>query len=195
MNPYAAPASLPVEQATLAAGEYQPRPLRALARWTLICVMSAAPSFFWGCALHKQPHHIAGMICGILAFILVYTAIECTHYYHQIISRPHVRCAALIGYGTRVLMSVIFPVGLFVDMFTGVWSVAIAQSVFRASADVPDGSMAASFLQVFVATVIQGAFLNAMLLVYMLFIYSTLRVLTRIRRRRHSVTSEHALAS
>lgn len=183
MNPYASPASDPFERAKLVEPEYQPRPLRAFGRWTLICAVSAAPSFFWGCALHAEMYHLAGMISGILVFVLAYTAIECTPYYHQIISRPHVHRTALIGYGTRVLMSVIFPVGLFIDMFTGSCSVAIVQAAFPGSQDIVDAERTVSFQQVFVTTVLQGVLLNAMLFLYMSLVYAGLRLVGQVRNR------------
>lgn len=167
----------------LAVRENQPRPLRALCRWTLICAISAAPSFFWGCALHAEPQHLAGMVCGILFFVLAYTVIECTHYYHQIMSLPHVHRTAVLGFGTRILISVIFPIGLFVDMFTGTWSVALVQDLFPASQGFSHGRAAASFLQVFTTTIVQGALLNGLLLIYMLFLYSGLRLFNRVRNR------------
>ncbi|MBP86771.1 MAG: hypothetical protein CMJ64_08650 [Planctomycetaceae bacterium] len=183
MNPYAAPAAIPFERATLVVKEHQPRPLRAFGRWTLICAISAAPSFFWGCALHAEPHQLAAMICGILVFVLAYTLIECTHYYHQIISLPHVHRTAILGYGTRVLISVIFPVGLFVDMFTGMWAVTFVQQLFPNSLEVGHGKSAASFLQVFITTIVQGTFLNGLLLIYMLVVYSILRLFSQVRIR------------
>lgn len=183
MNPYAAPAEIPLERATLAVKEHQARPLRAFGRWTLICAICAAPSFFWGCALHAEPHHLAGMVCGILVFVLAYTLIECTHYYHQFMSLPHVHRTAIVGYGTRILISVIFPIGLFVDMLTGSWSVALVQELFPASQHLAHGKAAASFAQVLITTIVQGAFLNGLLLVYMLFIYSGLRLFSQVRIR------------
>ena len=183
MNPYAAPAAIPLEQATLVVPEQQPRPLRAFGRWTLICAISAAPSFFWGCALHAQPQHLAGMVCGILFFVALYTLIECTHYYHQIMSLPHVHRTALVGFGTRVLISVIFPIGLFVDMFTGTWSVALVQEMFPDAGSLGRAGAAVSFLQVFITTVVQGTFLNGLLLIYMLVIYSVLRLFGVVRGR------------
>ena len=183
-NPYTAPQQLSIETAGLAKPERRSRPLRALGRWTLICCMSAAPSFFWGCALHRNFEHVFGMIFGILLFVMGYTVVECTHYYQQIITRPHMQRTALIGYGTRILISVIFPVGLAVDMMTGVLSVAIVENVSPMnSVELSETGASASAFTVFLTTVVQGVLLNMMLFGYMVGVYGVLRVLARVRDR------------
>lgn len=183
-NPYSSPQPVPIETAVLVQPERRSRPLRALGRWTLICSISAAPSFFWGCALHREFEHVIGMICGILVFVLAYTVVECTHYYQRVITRPHLHGTVLIGYGTRILISVIFPVGLAVDMMTGIVSVAIVQNVSPAnSVDLPDAGAAVSAFAVFLTTVVQGILLNIMLFGYMACVYGVLRVVARVRDR------------
>lgn len=184
-NPYSAPQQLPIETAVLVKPERRSRPLRALGRWTLICCMSAAPSFFWGCALHCELEHVIGMVCGILVFVLGYTVVECTHYYQQIITRPHMHRTTLIGYGTRILISVVFPVGLAVDMMTGVVSVAIVENVSPVnSVELSEIGTTASAFTVFLTTVVQGVLLNITLFAYMVCVYGVLRVVTRVRDRR-----------
>ncbi len=173
-NPYASPAYLPAEPAALVDPQHRTRPLRAFGRWTLICVVSAAPSFFWGCGLHARPEHIAAMLAGVFVFVLAYTAIECTHYYHQVITLPHVHRTALIGYGTRILISLIFPIGLTVDMFTGIVSVSLVESVLTGYRAVDGESQ--SVLGVFLTTLLQGLLLNLLVFGYMLLVYSGLRI-------------------
>jgi hypothetical protein len=183
-NPYHPPQNIPVETAVLVQPDRRSRPVRALGRWTLICCMSAAPSFFWGCALHRNFEHVVGMIGGILLFVLGYTVVECTHYYQQIITRPHMQRTALIGYGTRILISVVFPVGLAVDMMTGVLSVAIVENVSPMnSVEVSEMGASATAFTVFLTTVVQGVLLNMMLFGYMVCVYGVLRVLARVRDR------------
>lgn len=183
-NPYSSPQPVPVETAALAKPERRNRPLRALGRWTVICCISAAPSFFWGCALHREFEHIIGMICGILVFVLAYTFVECSHFYQQVITRPHMHRTVLIGYGTRILISVIFPVGLAVDMMTGIVSVEIIQRVVTTnSASLPEVRIAASAFAVFLTTIVQGALLNIMLFAYMVCVYGILRVVACVRDR------------
>ncbi|MCA9124401.1 MAG: hypothetical protein H6822_32025 [Planctomycetaceae bacterium] len=194
-NPYSSPQSLPTETATLVEPDSQSRPLRALGRWTLICGISAAPSFFWGCALHSEFGHILGMICGIVVFILVYTAVECTHYYHQIITRPHLHRTVLIGYGTRILISVIFPIGLAIDVITGMLSVALVGNIWPTdSAELSEMGSAASAFSVFLTTLVQGVLLNIVLFCYMVCVYALLTILSRIRERLHDRKSRSVTA-
>ena len=181
-NPYASPAYNPAEPAALADPQHQTRPLRALGRWTLICSVSAAPSFFWGCGLHHGFQHIVAMLAGILVFVLAYTAVECTRYYHQIISLPHVHLTALIGYGTRILISLIFPIGLTIDMFTGIISVSLVDSLLGSGTRL-ESTAPVSAVSVFLTTVVQGVLLNLMLLAYMFIVYAGLRVLSVVRGR------------
>jgi len=184
LNPYASPLQVPIETAVLVTPDRSSRRLRALGRWTLICGISAAPSFFWGCALHREFAHVVGMICGILVFVIGYTVVECTHYYQQVITRPHIHRTALIGYGTRILVSVIFPVGLAIDMMTGMVSVAIVENTWPTdSLEFSEMSAAASAFAVFLTTIVQGVLLNIVLFGYMLGVYGSLRVLARVRQR------------
>jgi hypothetical protein len=193
LNPYSAPRSIPAETAALVTPQRGSRPWRALGRWTLICCISAAPSFFWGSALHHQFEHVVAMIGGILVFVVAYTVAECTPYYQQIITRPHIHRTALIGYGTRIMFSVVFPVGLAVDMMTGVVSIAIVQNISLAnSVELSEAGAAASALAVFLTTVVQGILLNIMLFGYMVCVYGLLRVVARVRDRIYR--TEHASA-
>jgi len=132
-----------------------------LARWTLICTVSAGPSFFWGCVLHHQIQHIMGMIVGIVLFILGYTMVECSAAYRRVIRWPHVRRTIWIGYGTRLVMSIIFPIALMVDMWTGIIAVGLIELPLS------QGGSERSFFLVLLTTLIQGTLLNVVLFVYM----------------------------
>ena len=175
VNPYAPPRTIS-RRADMRNG-LGFHPLRALGRWTLVCSISAAPSFFWACGLHQDLHHIAAMVCGIGVFVLAYTMMECTRTYQRIIELPYVRRTALIGYGTRVAISIIFPIGLALDVFVGMCSVALVEGplLIDAWTDNLDYS-ASSFLVVFLTTVVQGLFLNALLMGYMLLVYAAQRL-------------------
>ena len=62
--------------------------------------------------MHREPQHMGAMLCGIAVFILVYTILECTQVYHRVMRQPFVYRTVLIGYGTRVVISILFPIGL-----------------------------------------------------------------------------------
>lgn len=163
LNPYASPA-LPAADPEMISQFISGRRLMViLARWTFICTVSAAPSFFWGCVLHHQLRHILAMIAGIVVFILVYTMVECSAAYRRVIAWPHMRRTFWIGYGTRLTISIIFPIALFVDTWTGMLSVMLIES----NAVGGNPSENASFLIVFLTTMVQGTLLNIVLFAYM----------------------------
>jgi hypothetical protein len=173
INPYAAPRILPPGICDESQLWTPVRPLRSLARWTLICAISAAPSFFWGCGLHRELHHIAGMLCGIGVFVLAYTALECTQAYHQVMRLPYVYRTVLIGYGTRIAISILFPLGLALDMVVGVFSVTLVEDSFVVSASLENlDYSAANFFVVFLTTLLQGVLLNTLLFGFMVAIYA-----------------------
>ena len=161
LNPYASPAAQAAEPGVISRFLTSRQLAAILLRWTFICCVSAAPSFFWGCVLHHALQHILGMIAGILVFILGYTLFECSSAYRRVIRWPHVRTTVWIGYGTRLTISIIFPIALMVDVWTGMISVAIMEPATL------DGATDAGFLIVFLTTVLQGTLLNVVLFSYM----------------------------
>jgi hypothetical protein len=193
INPYAAPRVLPpdaFDESTLCTPV---RPLRSLARWTLICAISAAPSFFWGCGLHRELQHIAGMLCGIGVFVLAYTAFECTQAYHQLIRMPYVYRTVLIGYGTRIAISILFPIGLALDMVVGIFSVTIVEDSFVVSASLQNlDYSAANFFVVLLTTLLQGVFLNTLLVAFMMMVYGIQWTFGRRQRASHAGRAEVA---
>ena len=167
VNPYASPTFAP-ELRAAATSRNKPRVLRAVGRWTLICSISAAPSFFWGCGLHSGSEHIAGMLCGILVFIGMYALAECSPLYQRVSNRPYVRRTLIVGYATRMGVSIVFPVGLMFDMCTGMLAVAVVQEgLFQTS-----GPKEVAFAAVFVTTLVQGCLLNLILTAYMLVVFA-----------------------
>lgn len=131
---------------------------RRLALWAVLCSLSAAPSFVWAIGAYDP----AAMGCGISIFILAYAVASGTTTVARIKSRPFARRTFLIGYITRVGISVTYPVGMALDMLPGMISKSIVESIV----DRPEG-----FLGTLMTTVVQGAFLNVILAVYMGAIY------------------------
>ncbi len=135
--------------------------------WTVICAISAAPSFMW--ASHE--HDPLGMVCGVAAFVLFYTVVTSTEWFARFERRPFVRRTLRIGLGTRLGASIVFPVGMALDLFPGVLSVALVSQVFR-----NPGSLGFAFA----TTLVQGGFLNCILGAYMLAAYGIQRLLCRL---------------
>ncbi len=176
-NPYASPASTPTDPGMISQFMSSRRLVAILARWTLICTVSAAPSFSYGCFLHHQPQHILGMIAGVVVFILGYTLVEASAAYRRVIRWRHVRTMVWIGYGTRVAISIIFPFAIVIDVWTGMLSVLIVNPGYI------DGKSGAGFLSVFLTTLVQGTFLNVVLLAYMGVVWCILWLAAKLWRR------------
>lgn len=169
-NPYTSPKPTltelldPAQRSTRGLG-------RSLARWTLICAVSAAPSFFWGAMIHPHTDQILAMLLGIITYILVYTAVDCGPISDRILEDPIRRRTVKIGYGTRLILSVLFPIGIVLDMFLGAVAVSlIAQGVRWVGWDLPIEENAPWWI-VYVTTLLQGALLNLLLFAYMLVIW------------------------
>src|SRR5215207_8498382 len=102
-----------------------PTILRRFALWAVICVVSAAPSFVWA----SQEFNRYAMVVGVALFIVAYTALTSTAAFECFHNRPFVRRTLYIGYGARMLASVLFPLGMGLDVFPGMLSFSLVQSV------------------------------------------------------------------
>ena len=79
-----------------------------------------------------------------------------------------VRLAARIGYGTRLGISILFPIGLYLDVIVGMFSIMLMSNLDPAAIE---GDAPASFGWYFATTLVQGVFLNVILLIYLLVVY------------------------
>ena len=57
------------------------------------------------------------------------TALTCTQAFQRFKARPFVRRSMYIGYAGRVLLSLAFPIGMFADMWPGVFSIAAVEAM------------------------------------------------------------------
>ncbi len=137
--------------------------VRRLLLWTLVCCVSAAPSFAWA----YQAYDRAAMALGVALFAGVYTALTSTEAFDRFHRRPFVRRTLYIGYGTRIGLSLAFPVGLGLDMMPGMLSLRFVEAVLRLDPH--------SFAGTFATTLVQGAILNAIVLFFMWVVYGIQR--------------------
>ena len=129
--------------------------LRRFALWTLVCVVSAAPSF----AVAYNQFHTGAMVAAVALFIVLYTAISSTAAFERFHRRPFMRRTLYIGYGARMALSIAFPVGVRADLLPGMMSVGFVENVLKLEP--------ASFAGTFVTTCVQGAILNTILFMFM----------------------------
>lgn len=160
-----------------------PIAVRRLLEWTVLCSACAVPSFIW--AYHE--FNTGGMIAGVAAFIVAYTLVTSTDVFARFVKRPFVRRTLFIGYGTRLVCSAIFPVGMAIDVIPGLISIGIVDEFARLSGfnvSVSGRSFAnaatGSFVGTFAITLIQGTFVNIPLGLLMLLVYGIQRAFCRL---------------
>jgi len=142
---------------------------RQLGIWTLICSISAAPSFFLAIMEFNEPGQVLAMLLGIACFILAYASLGSTPLWRRWRRSPRFRRTVQIGYGTRLAISVLsitifanVPFPIFMDMYLGAVSLGVINSLGF------DEKAAAG---IFLTTLLQGSLLNIVLLVFMLFVF------------------------
>ncbi len=172
-NPFAPPSSAavsPLPEVSISASMRSRSWPLSLAIWTLVCVLSAAPSFYWGFGTIAQ-NQMAAMSLGIAIFIAAYTLAD------QLTQRQawrQLRAISLtlkIGYVTRIMISLIFPIGMAIDVFCGLFSVGIVQGLmpflFASNDQASRYTEQAGFLGTLLVTLVQGIVLNLLLFSYM----------------------------
>jgi len=142
---------------------------RQLGIWTLICSVSAAPSFFLAVAEYNQPAQVLAMLLGIACFIFAYAIVGSTATVKRWRRSPRFRRTIQVGYGTRIAMSVLSllffggsPFPIIVDMWCGVVSLSTVDAL---------GFRGGGPLEIWLTTIIEGGLLNLMLLIYMAIMY------------------------
>lgn len=176
LNPFEAPSLAGLEDQDQSVAEVFRKDLNIgwiFGKWFLVCGVSAAPSFIWGCWIGEvQTEQIIGMLAGILTFIIGYTLVECTQFVQRLLNQPFVRLTAKIGYGTRMAISILFPVGMGIDMFVGLIAVGLTTSVLGEITGTNQEGLSQGFVGFYVTTLVQGTLLNLILFGYMLLVYS-----------------------
>jgi hypothetical protein len=132
--------------------------LYRLVMWTILCSVSAAPSFLFASA----EFHDGAMLLGVGLFIVALTATTCTERFERFRRKRYIRRTLYIGYGARLAISVLFPIAFILDMWPGMLSVAIAGAI------VGDPE---TFAGTLIATLVQGTLLNCIVGIFMLIVY------------------------
>lgn len=126
--------------------------------WLLVCGLSAIPSLIYGISLTGG--RLAGMILGIFIFAVGYTVVDYRTALRPWRQRRRLRRTLRIAYGTRVLISTVIPIGLYLDMFCGLISISLTQSLTGYEVTT-SGEM--SFGIALLTTLVQGVVLNVVL--------------------------------
>lgn len=164
----------------------KPRPLRMFGKWSLICTLSALPSFMLG-SLATQQQYLA-MATGIFLFICGYVWLDRYTWNFPWRQNLVIRRILRIMYSTRVIISCSM-IGTPLDMVCGVLSMSIATMVTRPFGNTDlflGGDPIESFIGALIATIVQGTLLNAILIVYGFLLLGIFRLYKVISNRRQS---------
>lgn len=137
--------------------------VRRFLLWTFVCWVSAGPSVF--IAAHEW--NPWGIVAGVFAYVVLYTYIGGTEFVRRLRDDPAIDTTLWIGYGTRMVVSVIFPVSMVIDIGTGFLSVGLSECLWGKSRD---------FAATFGTTLVDGACMNALLGLYMLVVFGFARL-------------------
>ncbi|RCS44613.1 hypothetical protein DTL42_16945 [Bremerella cremea] len=170
-NPFQSPETVSQDADVKSQEALRVATLKAAIRWFLICGISAAPS--WIIAAEATWPSQAGMATGVLIFMVGYTLVDVSTRNHPLRQRSDVKITLAVTYGTRIAISLLFPVGFFVDIMCGVFAVSVTGFLFHANFDID--APIVGFFQTLVTTLIQGCLLNGVLAVYGLLIYGIFR--------------------
>lgn len=172
LNPYAPSAieddpTLQAEMLGKTRSEEPDAPLtltRTAVRWCAVCGLSAIPSFVFG--MIATSGQVAGMLVGIAIFAAGYTLLDFRTAHWSVRKRRDVRRTLKIAYGTRVTISIVFPVGAYLDMICGIGTLAISESLFGQGFTSIDSGVTTAFFPAVFATLLQGVILNVLLAFY-----------------------------
>lgn len=155
---------------------------RYAALWLVICGGSAVPSFWMAMTIQAS---LPAMIAGVLVFVVGYTVLSCSSLYAHLKQKKHLFRAFRAGFAFRLILSVLSLLALLADDadmmefillhdgVSGQIAVETAKRLFNLSAGDPlDGRHAVTF----VATLLQGLLLNAIVLLTILVFYSILKM-------------------
>ncbi len=159
--------------------DYRPPPelSQRIVLWTVVCGVSAAPSFIW--AWNASPPNlgfdVAAMLTGIAIVTIAYIWATGTQFVVLLQARPRAARAFRIGYLFRLFLSALFPLGMGVDLIPGVISASIVDGLSGGSiARAERLGMPVSFPATLVITLLQGLFLNLIGFAFMGIVYGLL---------------------
>lgn len=151
--------------------------------WSLVCTLSAAPSFFFAIGAIARGQALA-MALGVITFIGLYTYADLTTRSRPFRKNPRMRTILRATFIVRSIMVILFPLALTTDLFLGLASVSLVQSVARLFADIePYSKNQMGFGMTLITTLVQGSLLSGLLFLLGLLI-STIMYVARFLMNR-----------
>ena len=174
LNPYTSPS---VDVVARVAELPPPIFHRALLRWMLICAVCAAPSFYFGLMFGTDAVRISAMLTGILLYVITYACAEVYWARPYLVRYPQLRRTVRIGYGSRVAISIFFPLAFVLDVPAGMISVGAVRLLpgIGVHLDTMDRTALggpAAFVAILLTTLVQGALMHVLLFGYMAIVHT-----------------------
>jgi hypothetical protein len=161
-------------------------PLAIWFRWSAVCAIAAAPSFYVGYGVSDG--QVAAMLLGIVLFIVLYTVVDLNTSSWPIRQKTMVRRILVFTYGTRIFISIVFPLGLAIDMLVGLFATSCVEAVTHLSmGSFREDGFQSEFALALLLTIVQGFFLNILLAVWALLTLGIARLSSRLWNRIHGL--------
>lgn len=160
----------------------RPHLIKTFGKWLVICSASAAPSFMLG-ALVTESQYL-GMLTGIFLFVLGYVWLD-RHTWQYSWRRDRViRRILRVIYTTRIVISVSF-IGTPLDMMCGIAAMSATAFIFQsfAAGESFGAGGPTGFAAALIGTLFQGTILNAVLVLYGLFLFGVRAIYLRWSNR------------
>jgi hypothetical protein len=148
--------------------------------WSIVCSVSAAPSFFIAVTEVAENQAIA-MVIGVFIFIMIYTFADLVT--RNLAARKNTRIRTILRatFIVRTIMVVFFPIALFTDVLLGAISVSILSSAARIfNAEFAESKM--TFGMALATTLLQGCMLSILLFFLGLLIAVVVFVIRSLKR-------------
>jgi F0F1-type ATP synthase membrane subunit c/vacuolar-type H+-ATPase subunit K len=148
-------------------------------RWFSICTLSAVPSFLVGFSITNGRYD--AMLTGIVIFSVGYTLLDYGTSQSSWRRKKLIRRTLRTMYGTRIAITILFPIGYFFDLWCGLISIGLTQAITGAEFTTQQQQTSA-FRDVLLTTLIQGSAMNVVLGVYGVLVMVLLGVVSALRR-------------
>jgi hypothetical protein len=191
-NPYAAPVEVEAWQSPVA--KTQGPLATSIFRWTVICGVCAGPTLFVACSLFHEPAQLAAIGCASAMFVAAFVWLERNQSSQWCERLPHLRSALRAGFIARMAISILFPIGMMIDMLNGMVSLSILEAVLSSTVADDDGIGLSPLggggpLPIFFLTLVDGFLLIGEVAIFMVLAYFALWVANRL-----GLTSSHRQA-
>lgn len=149
-------------------------------RWIAVCLCSAVPSFLFG--FMSTGGEIWAMLTGIAIFAAGYTTLDYQTAGQAWRRKRLIRKTLRVTYGTRIAITILIPLGAYLDVICGMVSHTVAGVLIDSASLESVGSVRIGYWPALLITLIQGCVLNVVLAVYGAVILGIVWLVRRLKK-------------